>query len=73
VQASAGLLILKSRAYSGYPEIFAGNGSFAGEYWKVEFTVELTEKYPWYINRGIVILSTDPTAMTPKPFAGAAM
>jgi hypothetical protein len=30
VQASAGLLILKSRAYSGYPEMFAGNGLFAG-------------------------------------------
>jgi hypothetical protein len=70
VQASAGLLVLKLRAYNGYPEILAGNGLFAGMYEKVVLGSALAANCPWFTKRGIAILLTDPTEMTSAPFAG---
>jgi hypothetical protein len=50
--------------------MFKGNGLLAGKYSNVELDEALAVKYPSYVNRGVLILSTDPTAMTSIPFAG---
>jgi hypothetical protein len=70
VQASSGLLVSKLKAYSGYPEMFAGNGLFAGKYEKVALGSESTANCPRCPNIGVAILLTDPTAMTSAPVAG---
>jgi len=67
---SAGLLVLKSRAYSGSPEISIGNVSRAGRYANVLFDSSSTVNLPSNATEGVIVFVTDPIEITFSPLLG---